>query len=75
MAQGRRSNKEMAELLEQARSLARVNPTLSMSAIARHYGLAEATVAKWYSQGKMSESVKEKEGVAWTPYYDNMCLS
>ena len=60
MSKGRRSNKEMSEILDKARSLARINPTLSMSAIARHYGISEVTVAKWYGQGKMTDDVERR---------------
>ena len=41
-------------------SLATANPTLSMSAIARHYGYSEAFVAKVFSSAKV---VVQRKGV------------
>lgn len=46
----RRPAAEMAELKEKALRLIRVNPTLSMAAVARHFEVAEATVSKWFDE-------------------------
>lgn len=46
----RRPAKEMAELKEKALRLIRVNPTLSMAAVARHVEVSEATVSKWFDE-------------------------
>jgi transposase-like protein len=46
----RRPKKVMEKLRERVLSLIRVNPTLSMAAVARHFGVSEPTVSKWFDQ-------------------------
>lgn len=46
----RRPAKEMAALKAKALRLIRVNPTLSMAAVARHVGVSEPTVSKWFDE-------------------------
>jgi transposase-like protein len=50
MPKGNRSRKEMALLKEKALSLISINPTMSMAAIARHFGVCEETVRNWFFQ-------------------------
>ena len=49
---GRRPKAEMAVLKEKALGLSEVNPTLSMAAIARHVGVTEATMQRWFTQAR-----------------------
>jgi AraC-like DNA-binding protein len=44
---------EMAEKKRRAMNLIEVNPTLSMAAVARHVGVSECSVNRWFSQAGM----------------------
>jgi len=46
----RRTKKEMAKLRERALSLSEANPTLSIARIAKHFGVAQKTVSKWFDE-------------------------
>ena len=49
----RRPKKEMDALKEKVLSLIRANPTLHMSEVARHYGVSQPTVSKWFEEDNL----------------------
>ena len=46
----RRPKKEMERLRKLALSLIKANPTLSIATVARHFGVSEPTVSKWFAK-------------------------
>jgi len=45
----RRKKEEMEEIRKKAVSLIEINPSLRIADVARHFGVCEATVSKWFN--------------------------